>query len=131
MLGGGRRLLTKFLRRLQSPDPVIGEMWWASNQDLGIPRGGEHPILVIAGVAMKGGPVQIAPGSSSRLEHKGDRVLGVLPPNDCDPPDCLESYTKFWINEHQRIPRAALIRRIGKLSPEKIQHLRVIKQSLA
>lgn len=111
--------------------PAVGEIWWVDNTFLGIgPAGGEHPVLVVAGPAIKDGPVQIAHGSSSHHGSDADRILGVFPHNVI-PSVCLTSYTRFFISRAQRMARSALKRYGGILDADTLTQLRAIKEQIA
>jgi hypothetical protein len=99
------------------------------NTDLGIGIQGLHPVLIVSGPSIRGGPINIAIGSSSRRPEWRDIVLDVFP-SDCDPPDALEHYTRFWISGAHRIARAGLRRKLAKLGPQKLALLKVLKQSI-
>lgn len=99
------------------------------NVKLGIELPGEHPVLVVSGPSIKGGPISIAPGSSSRHPAWRDQVLDVFPA-DCDPSNALDHYTRFWISEAHRIARNGLKRKLAKLGPAKMALLKVLRQGI-
>ena len=109
--------------------PQLGEIWWANNTDLGIKKNPSqsHPILVVRGLHLADAPVVIAPGSSHR--DAGDLDL-VVDPEDCLPVSSLERRTRFDLNRHQRLPQARLGRRMGMLSPEKIEELKGLRERI-
>lgn len=121
--------LASILKHLTRPrEPMPGELYWVENAVLGItsPTTTHHPVLVIAGQNVKGGPVAIVPGSSTRKQRKGHVVLEVSPA-DCETGGRLDVTTRFWVNEPQRIDVAKLGRPMGKLSEAKTAELLRLK----
>lgn len=86
-------------------------------------------MLILGGPNIKGGPILVAPGSSSMHERPLDRVIAVFPA-ECEPPTALKFYTRFWVSRAQRIPRSALSRRAGALGEAKMKELRIVRQSM-
>lgn len=122
-------MVKELFRRIKARQPQIGDIWMVDDADLGIPGGGEHPVVVIRGQSLKGGPVLAAPGSSSRWPRPQDHVYGVFP-GDCDPPDQLASYTRFRLNHVRTRARRELKRFKARLRPEKIEELKAMRRRL-
>lgn len=87
----------------------------------------EHPVLVVGGVSWVGGPVRIAPGSSSRPQAKGEVSLEVGPA-DCDPASTLSKQTRFRLNQSVRVDPGKLARKSGKLGPHKHAEMLALRE---
>lgn len=121
-------ILAVLKRLTRGREPKVGDVYWVENQQLGIddPDTEDHPIVVIAGQNVKGGPVTIAVGSSTRRVTKGHVILEVKP-EDCEAGTRLDRLTRFWINENVRLEVNALGRFMGRLNESKRNELRRLK----
>ena len=120
--------LFRRLSRVRKPN--VGDLYWVENKHLGIdhPETEDHPILVIAGQNVVGGPVTVAIGSSTRMVMKGHVVLEVRP-EDCAEGARLDRLTRFWMNENLRLEAEKLGRSMGRLGQAKIEELKRLKGS--
>jgi hypothetical protein len=119
------------LRHLSRPrKPNVGDLYWVENEHLGIddPNTEDHPVVVIAGQHLVGGPVTVAIGSSSRMVMKGHVILEVRP-EDCEAGARLDCLTRFWMNENLRLEAEKLGRSMGRLGQAKIEELKRLKGS--
>lgn len=83
-----------------------------------------HPALVVRAAKFVGGPVALAPGSSSRTPDPGMPVLFVKP-EDVDATDGagLELETRFFLHESRRTPQRCLSGYIGRLAGDRLDEL--------
>ena len=116
-----------FKRFLNPKPPQIGEIWWVKDADLGIKTTADaHPVVIVGGPSFEGGPVRIAPGSSSLRPTDGEVAL-LVGPGDCIPAGAVTKHTRFRMNEMRRLPAAVLAGRIGTLTPAKLEELRTLR----
>lgn len=89
-----------------------------------------HPALVVRGTSYEGGPVIIAPGSSSFTDEPGLPIIRITPA-DVVPAGCLTSAeTRFYLTRMVRVPQQTLKAPIGCLNDAMLADLRRARQSL-
>lgn len=118
-----------WIKRLAGrPAPKAGDLFWVGNEDLGIMDldTKDHPVVVVTGQNVKGGPVVIAVGSSTRRDTKGHAILTVEP-TECQPGSRLDKRTRFWISENQRLPADKLGRAMGAVNEAKLRELKQLR----
>jgi hypothetical protein len=87
-----------------------------------------HPVVVIGGSSFEGGPLRVAPGSSSRPDEPGLPILRVSPA-DVEPVGCLSApETRFYVLDSERVAVEELGDRLGRLSPAKREELLEVRK---
>ena len=103
----------------------------AKDDDMGFEVEGvkEHPVLIVGGTNVVGGPVRVAPGSGTRTPPPGSVRLPVWP-QDCEPHETLSKATWFVLNEVRAVPQRVLYRRVGKVVDSKLQEMRSLLRGM-
>ena len=112
-----------------------GEIWWVYNEALGIEDPGtkEHPVLVVGGSNVSGGPVGVAKGSTKTGHYRpGEPVINVRP-EDVEKMQGangrLEGTTTFRIVQGEvRVNREKMKDLVGRISPEQLEQVRELRR---
>ena len=115
------------------PDPRPGDIWWAYNHALDIldPDTKSHPVLVVGGPAVKGGPVTVAPGTTKDGNFPKDKTVHVRP-EEIDTGDNtgrLTQLTWFRIGGNETpLNREDLKNRVGRVSDDFLKNVQGLRK---